>query len=141
MVKKVNPAKFRFPFFDQDAKVISVKINSSPTVSEELTTLFQYCGVRAPLHDSQNQTGDTDVFPLLIMSKGLASSYSRYWSICGLKKNPMNFSIDGFNPHATTPPQSTRSIPISHDVQGARRKQLYRCVALVDAVKWISSLS
>ena len=51
-----------------------------------------------------------------IMSTRLASNYSTYWPIYGLRKNCMDFTIHRLNPYATTPPQAIRTIPISHQL-------------------------
>ena len=71
------------------------------------------------------------------MSTRLASNYSTYWPIYGLKKSCTDFTIDRLDPYATTPPQVIRTVPISHQLQLAHQNQLHRCVPFVDAVTWI----
>lgn len=75
-----------------------------------------------------------------LMSAGLASKYSTYWPLYTLKNKQTGLSIDHLNPCAKTPPQVKLTIPISHELQLARQKQLPHCVPawLVDAVTtWI----
>ena len=61
-----------------------------------------------------------------IMSTRLASNYSTYWPIYGLKSNCIDSTIDRPNPYAITPPQVIRTTPISPTT--ARQHQLHQDV-------------
>ena len=86
--------------------------------------------LKTGLYSSQTKTRVTDVFPLLvrdaIMSTRLASNYSTYWPIYGLKSNCIDSTIDRPNPYAITPPQVIRTTPISPTT--ARQHQLHQDV-------------
>ena len=75
------------------------------------------------------------------MSRRLASNYSTYWPICGLKKICMDFTEDRLNPYATTPPQVIRTLPISRQQRLVPQNQLHRCVPFVDVITWTCFVS
>ena len=96
--------------------------------------------LKTALYSSQNKTSVTDVFLVdAIMSTRLASNYSTYGTMYGLKKNRMDFARDPqiSTRYAARYPQVIRSIPISHQLQLARQSQLHQCVPFVDVVTWI----
>ena len=49
----------------------------------------------------------------------------------------MDFNAGIRNPDEITPPQVIRILPISHELQLARRKYFHRCITPVHAVMWI----
>ena len=49
----------------------------------------------------------------------------------------MDFNAGIRNPDEITPPQVIRILPISHELQLARRKYFQRCAPLFHAVMWI----
>ena len=75
-------------------------------------------------------------FPLVdvIMSTCFVSNDSTYWPIDGLSTNYIDFTIDSSNPHATMPPQATRTFSVYLKLRLTRQNSLHRCVPLVDAV-------
>ena len=72
-----------------------------------------------------------------IMSTRLVSNNSAYSPMYGLNTNDIDFNVGMRNPYEITPPQVIRIMPISHDLQLARRKSFHRCVPLVHAAMWI----
>ena len=112
-----------------------------PRVSKELNTLSSYFDKRflqQPCTASRTNKchGRLPVVDA-IMSRRLASMFSTYWPIYGLKKECIDFTMDRLNPDATTPPQVVRTIPISHQLQLAPQNQLHQCAPFVDAFAWI----
>ena len=71
-----------------------------------------------------------------IMSTRLVSNNYAQWPIYGLDTNCMDFNVGIQNPYEITPPQVVRIMPISHELQLARRKSFHQCVSLVHAVMW-----
>ena len=71
------------------------------------------------------------------MSRGLASNYSMYWPIYGLKKKLYGFHYRPIKSLRNKPPQVIQTIAISHQLQLVPQHQLHRSVPFADAVTWI----
>ena len=124
--------------------MISVKVvpprfpKSSIHCSSTLKCIAQNIHVQLTEHNKRHGR-----LPIIgaILSRRLASNYSTFWPIYGLKKNLYGFyyrPIKSLRNNAS--PSSTNSVAISHQLQLVPQNQLHRSVPFADAVTWICAV-